>query len=252
MTIYPDNNIIVSLEKSEFDITHIESILGTNNLDFYFSDAHLFETHTMTSYGSFTKEELVALRLSTIQTLTNGKYIDDDEGVLRFSIVDPATEYGRRLIDYPSRLHIAEGFQKNMTFEDRKRYRELLKIDTNRLNSLKHEDVVPYLNSCYISAGCDTDFTGTVRTTLEQLESSDTGELLYNKCAVLFGLLDTVGYARDKETERSDFARMWDSRHVAFAASLEVFLTMDVRTIRKATLVYELLGISTKVVRMLL
>ena len=75
MLIYPDNNILIRLEKGEIGLVDIQKIIRTANLAFAFSTAHMYEANTMDAYENFTKEQLLTTRFKLIDDLAKGLYL---------------------------------------------------------------------------------------------------------------------------------------------------------------------------------
>jgi hypothetical protein len=71
---------------------------------------------------------------------------------------------------------------------------------------------------------------------------------LHNRIAGVMELLDMLGYWKDRETETSNYARLWDSNHTFFASHCDFFVSDDKRTRYKARVVYDIYNITTKVV----
>lgn len=65
---------------------------------------------------------------------------------------------------------------------------------------------------------------------------------------MIFELLDLLGYWKDKETERSNQARLWDSQHAYFASYCDYFISNDKRTRYKAEVVYDIFNVDTKII----
>jgi|SRR5882724_608103 len=248
LSIYPDNNILVSLEKRTITIDCIKKLLRQDQLIFYYSAAHIMEADTMSAYDRFTKEELIVNRMRIIDELTDGNFIRMNTNKQIFIENRYGLDAYSMVKDFPSVDQIKKGFQENMTFEQRRMFREVLKIDASRLSSLPPKEAIQYLDERYRTAGIDTTFSGTIELSLGMMKSTGRPISLYDKIAVSFGLLDTVGYFRDKETNKSDFARMWDSSHATYAANFDVFLTNDSRTIKKSEVAYHMLNIPTQII----
>ena len=58
---------------------------------------------------------------------------------------------------------------------------------------------------------------------------------------------DLMGFYKDKATDKSDFARMWDSSHADYAVETDGFLSRDKRARMKAGLTYYLMGIKAPI-----
>jgi hypothetical protein len=71
---------------------------------------------------------------------------------------------------------------------------------------------------------------------------------LHNRIAGIFELLDMIGYWKDKYNEKSNYARLWDADHTYFSTFCNYFISDDKRTRNKAKVVFEIYGITTKIV----
>ena len=228
-------------------MSDIYAVVGPPPHTFFYSTAHLYEANATQGYDDFTKDQLIQSRMKLIDRITEAHYmLQDPQKQLHFLIRDAKSAFDM-VSDYPTSETIKQGFSNNMTFDMRKLFRDLLKIDTGKLNALPPEKVLGYLDERYRTVGVEITFTETVEKGLLELEHLGKNAGLYDRISMLFGLLDTVGYAKDKETDKSDFARLWDANHAYFAAHLDIFLTNDRRTKKKTELVYYLLEIPTRV-----
>ena len=66
-----------------------------------------------------------------------------------------------------------------------------------------------------------------------------------HRIAAIIELLDLFGYWKDKETENSNYARLWDSIHTYFSSNCDFFISDDKQTRMKARVVFELFNIKT-------
>jgi hypothetical protein len=70
----------------------------------------------------------------------------------------------------------------------------------------------------------------------------------HNDVAALFELLDILGYRKDKYHATSNYGRLWDAQHAAFAGYCHYFITSDKNTFHKAKIAYRLFNRQTRVV----
>lgn len=245
MIVYPDNNIIVSIEKGNLTVEQIKAIAGTDDIIIPFSAAHMYEADTMSAYDGHTKEELLEKRFKVLDEVSKGKYYftNSDKEIL---LVERAAKDAYYSInDYPDQERIAKGFQENMENGYRAIYRKAFGLDVNVINSMPLDKIVPHLDRQLKETGTSS-FTELIEEAKTELAKTAKVSQ-YDKIAMYFGILDLMGFYRDSETDKSDFARMWDSSHADYAAKTSMFLSNDKRARKKAELVYHLLNIHVPV-----
>jgi hypothetical protein len=253
LTIYLDNNIIILLENKSITKEGIEQqIIGDKDQAYsryFYSLAHIYETDTISGYNGFTKDELVANRLSFIGQLTENLYLHQGTDKKLYAEVRSPIEVYKSITDFPDRGKIFSGFKNDFPYELRDYFRGRLQIDIVKLNNLTPEKVIDYLDEKYKAAGLKESFTETYYQCLQEIQkASEVSKInLYDQIATLFGLLDNAGYYKDKPTAKADFARMWDSNHVYYASYCDIFVSNDRNARKKAEIAYYLLGIPTLV-----
>jgi hypothetical protein len=244
MIIYPDTNIIVCIEKGELSLAQIKEHFGTYELILPYSDGHLYETDTMSAYGDFTKEQLLAVRFSVLDHISHGLWLTTR--AKQIMKMNKASEDAYKSIcDYPDGERIKQGFEENMPEAARKIFRKVTGLEQNIINHMALGDIVDHLNKQLTQAGMGK-FTDFIAQWEEQMNQP--GEISrYDRIAMYFGLFDLMGFYKDKATDKSDFARMWDSNHADYAVETDGFLSRDKRARKKAELTYFLMGIQTPV-----
>lgn len=255
LKIYLDNNIFISLEKGEIAKDDVEKFIGDHNQssnEFIYSLAHIYETDTITSYGNNTKDELLNSQLHLISDITNNVYYEMHSDEKLYAYIISHFEAYKSVKDFPKEDDRKYKFCDNMSFESRAVFRKSLKIDTQVLNNLSANEVINYLNSKYQEAGVSMNFTETYFFALKEIQNEASSKKinLYDKIAILFGMLDNVGYYKDKENAKSDYARIWDSNHAYYASYADIYITNDKRAKMKTEIAYSLLDINTKVLNL--
>lgn len=241
VTVYLDFNIINAIEKGKITKEQVAQLIGAKNILYCYSDAHLYETDTMTSYDSYSRENVIQLRLETIGSITGNLYCSPTDGQMKLVTLAPEVRY-KEIKDYPEKQTINQGFAGNMPLEYRKLYRDKLQLDPNVINNLPPDKIFDYLDQKYKAVGLSIDGT------IKQFVSDMGGKVsLYDKMAFVFLLLDLGGFYKDKETDKSDFARMWDTNHATYASYCDYFISNDKRTRMKAAAAYHYLGTQTKI-----
>ena len=243
--VYPDNNIIVAIEKGKITLDDIKTIVGSNDFIMPYSAAHIYEADTMTAYDSYTKEYLLEKRFTILDELSGGKYMFTRADKKILLIDKKAQDAYNGIKDFPDKTMISNGFQENMCNDNRKLYRKVMGLEHNVINSLSIESIIPHLNKQLKSVDTSS-FTELVEKGMVAMSGLGTIST-YDKIAIHFGLLDIMGFYRDAETDKSDFARMWDSFHASYAAETQLFLSNDKRARKKTELVYHLLNINVPV-----
>jgi hypothetical protein len=122
-----------------------------------------------------------------------------------------------------------------------------LGLDSKILNNYKPEEVILHLNAKLNKLGGSLSFIEMIEKGISlHPQGKDFG--LANRIAGIFELLDMLGYWTDKYTDKSNYARLWDSNHAFFASFCNYFISDDRRTRNKAKVVYGIYDISTFVV----
>jgi len=143
--VYLDNNIIVAIEKKELSINAINEIVAKNNIVYGYSDAHIYETDTRAAFDSHTKEELVAERLNTIATITNNTFFNRVDNQMSFSPFPPQKRYKILQQQFHDKDRIRQGFIENMSFENRRIWREKFGLETGEINNQPEHKIFQYI-----------------------------------------------------------------------------------------------------------
>ena len=226
MRIYLDNNIIVSIEKNEIDFVPI--IKDSRNFSFVYSYAHIQEL--LEAKNNF--DELKTVRLKTIKEIMNNVQIYPDGNV--------QVENPENIIQILMMTSIIQEKLRNAANNfnpDRTKLISKLGIDEKRINNYKPEEVIDYINTA-ISNNLVIEFRDLIDLA---------GNLLRERICTLFNLLDFVGFWKDKKTERSNLARVYDSSHTFFASYCDIFISNDQRARNKAKVAYSLYNIRTEI-----
>ena len=244
MTIYPDTNIIVSIEKGELTIDQIKQHFRADELILPYSDAHLYETDTMSAYGDFTKDQLLEQRFKVLDQLSmQWRMTTRDKKVILIKMSSKEA-YGT-ITDYPDPERIKQGFEENMPEIVRKIFRKVTGLEQNVINNMAYDQIIEHIDKQLTQAGMGK-FTGFIAEWEAQMKQTGTISR-YDQIAMHFGLLDLMGFYKDKATDKSDFARMWDSSHADYAVETDGFLSRDKRARMKAGLTYYLMGIKAPI-----
>lgn len=229
MNVYLDNNILVSLEDNEIDISELNSI--SKKYFYMYSYAHIQEL--MEAKDSFSN--LKKNRFKTIQELTKNMYLFPDNDNINLKEESPEKVLSTlRMFSGLTNLFKQSVRDFNI---DRTRFIRVLNIDSKRINSYTPSEVTEYIDNALRS-----NLFLTLNTLLDL-----SGTTLRERISTLFNVLDFVGFWKDKKTEKSNLARTYDSSHTYFASYCNLFVSNDKRARYKAKVAYEYNNIETKV-----
>jgi len=221
MLIYLDNNILIDHENGKLTLP------VSSEIKYVYSYVHLQEMQELGERLDTIKDR----RLKTIEELTEGRYVGNDENnrVVVFR-GKPSEVFAR--IDNPLtrmlalRIHEAAAHWK--VDEDPKFLMERLGIEKKVINNYtpemlveKHGDLMLY----YIAQTC----------VLRQ-------EVFQS----LFNILDAIGFWQDKVNDGSTMNRSYDANHAYFASACDYFVTNDRNTRNKANVAYSIYGYRTR------
>jgi len=232
MRAYFDNNILISIEDKEINIEHILS--KRNDVSIVYSYVHIQEL--LASNANF--EQLREKRINTITSLTNNFYIYPDGKSIELKEENPQSII-LQLQAFPFLNNMLKIAASNYTVEKDK-FIELLEIDKKRINNYTSNQVIEYINKALV---------GNMAIELEKFIGLS-GDSLREKICTLFNFLDIVGFWKDKQTEKSNLARIYDASHTYFASCCNYFVSNDRNARNKANVAYSLYNITTKAISM--
>jgi hypothetical protein len=246
MRAYLDNNILVYVENGILDFENLKQIIDSRIERIFYSSAHLQEADEMQGTTERERNERIEKRLQTIERITSGNYLYQDlDNKVFLQIEKP-----RKVLETIREIPFANGAMKalaNMITEDQRELsRKSLGLETSRLNNYLPSEVIEHLNKKLTTWGQGHSFMEVLEMgILYHPQGQSFG--LSNRIAGVFELLDLLGYWKDKATEKSNYARLWDSNHTFFAAHCDYFISDDKRTRNKARVVYDIYDIGTRV-----
>lgn len=246
MTAYLDNNIFVDIENESLTLEILRRNLGVNLDKFYYSASHIQEANEIKGEPVIRNERLQK-RFNTISQITDNNYL----------YLELETNKLRKLKEYPHVVYetindvsFGQTIMKNMVntvSEDQKEdFRKMLNIDIRRINNYTPVEVIEQINSKSDLLGGYT-FVGLIEKAVE-LHPQGKKFGLHNRIAGIFEMLDMIGYWKDKYTEKSNYARLWDSNHTFFSSFCDFFISNDKRTRNKARVAFEIYNIKTKII----
>lgn len=246
---YLDNNMIIAIESGEIAIAAIDKLVGTKNIIYGYSDAHIYETDTRQAFNGHTKEELVRQRLNTIAAISKDQFFNLVNGQMSFNPFSPFKRYEILKPEFPNKEMIMAGFTKNMPFEARQVWREKYGFADGEVNNQPVNGVMLYIVKKLEEKGISLkeefkEFAKQCGATKKTL--------LYYHTVFMTIKLEMAGYSKEKKKKpehNPDFPSMWDAEHIACAAYCDKFISMDNRCCDKAEVIYHTLGIPTNVIR---
>lgn len=248
MDVYLDNNIIVSIENGEYDLKSIKANFPNEELRFFYSSAHLFEAESFSGRAGLNKKDFLERRFETIRNVFNNNYLylELDGNKMVHLIEDPREVY-ETITEVPFGINAMKGFMNLISKEHKQEIREQLGIESSQLNNYTAANVVEQLNMKLTNWGMNPSFLEMIEYGVQMHPDGKTFGL-HNRIAGVFELLDMFGYWKDKETETSNYARLWDSDHCFFASYCDVFISNDKRTRNKAEVVYSIYNKHTRII----
>lgn len=247
MKVYLDNNIIVSLENGDYSLDRIESLFSNLKIDFVYSSAHIFEVESFQGNELISKKGLLTNRFDSIRHIfkNNCLYLDPDNNQLVNILEDPQEVYDTITL-VPFGIQAMKGFMNMISKEQKEDFRKQLGIEIQKLNNYSAAEVIGHLNTKLINWGTNQSFIELIEYGIT-LHPNGHKFGLHNRISGIFEFLDMLGYWKDKETNSSNYARLWDASHSFFATYCDYFISDDKRTRNKANVVYNIYNKSTKI-----
>jgi hypothetical protein len=247
MKAYLDYNIFVSLENGDFSLNKIFDNVDKNITTFPFSAAHIQEIDNILGNSEEQRNYFINKRLDTIKRVTNCHCIYQEHKTNKVSwlIEEPAIVL-ETIRQVPFAKISMKMFANLISNEQKEQVRQTLGIDTKELNNYSPEQVIQHLNTKLINWGTQNSFLQLLDKAISHFPDRKTfGQ--HNNIAEVMELLDMLGYWKDRATETSNYARLWDSNHVHFASYRDYLISDDKRLRYKAKVVYDIYNIETKI-----
>lgn len=247
-TVYIDNNIIVSIEDGSCSLDQIRAIIPGKKVRFFYSSAHIFEVEHFPGHAAVTKSELLEKRFHSIREITkkNYLYLNLKGNQLTQLNEDPKEVYNT-ITDVPFAIEAMKGFLNLYTKEQKEAVRKELGIEIHKLNNYSASEIIEHLNTKLTAWGTNQSFIEMIEYGIK-VHPDGKSFGLHNRIAGVFELLDMLGYWKDKETDTSNYARLWDAQHTFFASYCNYFISDDRRTRNKAEVAYKIYNKDTKVI----
>lgn len=234
MKVYLDNNIIVSLENGDYQLS---TFLRLDDIEYYYSAAHVEELIE----GKSNPKISVERRLATISELTGANHILNGFLDPEFYPKSIREMYALACTPLHSMLREHINTSTNNFNVDNDRFLEILKLKRIEVNNINPSDIIQEIDSRMLEADDPAE-----RISVEEYlkRSEAIGRSLY---CTLFNLLDFACFHKDKPTSHSNIARMHDASHAYCAQLCDVFVSDDKRMRYKTEAVYHYLGVNTRV-----
>jgi hypothetical protein len=248
MTAYLDNNIIVSIENSDYPIDTIMKLLPDSKTKLFYSSAHIFEAESFQGNSKITKVDFIAKRLETLRQVfkNNYLYLDLNTKSVNHIIEDPLEVYDT-IAPEQFGINAIKLFMNLFTKEQKENLRQQMGIEIQKLNNYKPSEVIKHLSTKLTNLGTNLSFLELIEYAI-QLHPDGKNFGLHNRIAGIFELLDMFGYWKDKETDTSNYARLWDADHTFFSSYCDCFISDDKRTRHKANVVFNIYNKDTKII----
>lgn len=248
LKVYLDNNIIISIENGEYGIDRILKLFPSDQIQLFYSSAHIFEIQHFEGNSKISKADLLAKRFETIRRLfaNNYLYIDLKGGNIVNIIEDPFEVY-KTITQVSFAIPSIKVFSSLFTKDQKESFQQEIGIESKLLNNYSATDVVAHLNAKVL----DWSFAQSIVDIIEygvQQYPKDWNMGLGNRITGIFELLDMFGYWMDKETSTSNYARLWDSQHTHFASHCDYFVCNDKRARNKAKVAYSIYDCKTQMI----
>tara|TARA_R110000850_G_scaffold254614_1_gene380194 strand:- start:80408 stop:81244 length:837 start_codon:yes stop_codon:yes gene_type:complete len=246
-TAYIDNNIVVDIEQEYLSRENLLKNVDTGITDFFYSSAHLQEANEMTAK---TEEELnirLKKRFTAISSITYDNYIEtklDSHDV--YLIKKKPSEIYEKIDFSLIGVSAMKGFMSIISEIQKQHFRSQIGIDPKRINNYNPKEIIDHINSKSDLMG-GYSFIGFIDKALE-LHPLGAEMGRRNVFTAMFEFLDLVGYWKDGFTDKSNYARLWDSNHAYYSSQCDYFISDDKRTRNKTKVVFEYYDIHTKIV----
>lgn len=248
MTAYLDNNVVVAIENGDFTLNDVKSLFPDSKTRFFYSAGHIFEAEAFSGNAIKTKADFLKNRFETVRKIfkNNYLYLDLKGNNLTHIIEDPQEVYDTITL-VPFGIDAMRMFMNLFSKEQKEEVRKSLGIETHKLNNYSSSEVINHLNTRLTTWGNNLSFLEMIENGIKNHpDGKNFG--LHNRIAGVFELLDMFGYWKDKETDTSNYARLWDADHTYFASYCDYFVSDDKRTRNKASVVYNMYHKLTKII----
>jgi len=247
-TAYLDYNIFTAIEDGELSIESILSNVDRSIIAFPFSAGHIQEVDNIKGKTERERKKFIDKRLNTIRQISDRIYLYQElpTNEVHWLKEDPE-QVLETITQVPFGKTAMKMFTNLFTAEQKDEFRQNLGVDPKLLNNYSPQQVVGHLNTKLTNWGTQDTFIEMIEKSIS-FHPNGKSFGLNNRIAGAMELLDMLGYWKDRETENSNYARLWDSNHTFFASHCDFFISNDKKTRYKARVIYDIYGINTKVI----
>lgn len=243
--LYLDNNIFIDIENRDYSILDIMDSLNLENGKFMFSSSHFFEALEINHTDPIQRRKWIVKRCKTLEDICKYNYLYTlENGEISWMMQTPF-----KILDHLEDDKLSETLTPILSFLDkqlRKDFVENCGFDIRTHSNCAARDVFTELDKTLRN----TQNQSIDKILTESKKFNDTFEItLSHKYAQYFEILDLMGFAKDKFTSKSNFARFQDSQHAFFASACDVFITSDKRTAAKTSAIFHKEGVKTLVLK---
>lgn len=245
MKLYLDNNIFVYLENGTLQLSDIENLIEEPIAKIFFSASHIQETLEIKGKDEKERLERISIRLKTIEKITQNNYVFENLKNEVYELIESPYQVIKTITEVPAQS-IMKSFMNLISEEQKREIRNQLNIEPAKINLYNYNEVIDQLSEKLQQFG-GYSFLEMIEVGISYHKDVKTFGLS-NRIAGIFELLDMLGYWKDKSTEKSNYARFWDSSHTFYSTYCDYFISSDKRTVNKAKVVFDLYNIDTKII----
>lgn len=240
MTAYFDNNIYIYIEEGKTSIDKIQENIGAKFDAIFYSNAHVQETLERRAETEELRKERIESRLQIIQDTTKNNYLIEGLDDILIKRIESPFSVLKTITEVPNLQAEMKSLVNKVDEDQRKKARSSLSLPIH-INDFAPAIIVSEINK---KLGQDLSFNKLIDLAIEQSKSVNNN---YNNYTVGFELLDLFGFHKDKFTEKSNYARVWDGIHTYYASFCDYFITHDKNTRQKASVIYHINKVQTKI-----
>lgn len=247
ITVYLDYNILRYLQDGHVTIEQIkEQFETTKTIKFPFTASHIQEVDNIADLNP-DRDKIINERLTFINNLCKGHYMYtklEDPNRVYWNTTD-AFQVLETIREVPFAKQAMKNLSNFVNESQRKSVREMLGVDSKEINNYTVPEVLGHLEK--MAGMANMTFVEFMAKAKSFHKDSHTFGF-HNDVAGVFEMLDMIGYWKDAYKEHSNYARLWDSSHCAFAAYCDCLITNDRNTAYKSQVVYSMYEVSTQII----
>lgn len=238
-SVYLDYNIFYGLGEGTILHDDLIACIGKSEpVGFSYSEAHILEVCNIPESTS-NRMDIVKKRLDMMNYLSEGLYLyqnDNNPESIKYAYVD-AYEMFKIAESESYKRFIMRSASNFVGEKDRKSVRDLMATPSKELNNYSPEQAIAHIARLASLANMSI---WELRDQIRSFHYNKEQMGFHNDVAGFFEILDILGFWRDDYHESSNYARLWDALHTAFAGYCHYFVTADKKTFNKAKVIYEM------------